>query len=401
MDVEILDLFTKLSEVVTKDDWKKSLDSMFVTIRKKFVFDNLAIYLVEKPGSVTEAVFARAAGRGRGKEADASWGEDIGNQVIATNKIIVTTPRQASNADRISMPFLLGLPLQLPNGNGALVFVRFGGPAYTTEQMPLAAYAAAQVGRILEHRYLNESLSQLESARQRAQFQDDFIATISHELHTPLGFIKGYTTSLLRSDTTWDPSTQREFLTIIDEESDHLIDLIDHILDSARLQSGNMPMDFQPVRLDSLLRDVVLRFQSRHTSMDIHLDLEQDVTTPILGDTVHLTEVFDNLFENAIKYAPGSPININLRTNAEKQIVSFSDRGPGISSEHLPFLFERFYRIPGQPNKRGTGLGLFICKRIIMAHHGQISVKTAPGKGTTFLIELPMNQREAQERGKL
>jgi len=190
-------------------------------------------------------------------------------------------------------------------------------------------------------------------------------------------------------------------LTIIDEESDHLIDLIDHILDSARLQSGNMPMDFQPVRLDSLLRDVVLRFQSRHTSMDIHLDLEQDVTTPILGDTVHLTEVFDNLFENAIKYAPGSPININLRTNAEKQIVSFSDRGPGISSEHLPFLFERFYRIPGQPNKRGTGLGLFICKRIIMAHHGQISVKTAPGKGTTFLIELPMNQREAQERGKL
>ncbi len=117
--------------------------------------------------------------------------------------------------------------------------------------MPLAALAAVQTCRIFEGRSLKESQAQLELARHRAQFQDDFIATISHELHTPLGFIKGYTTSLLRSDTVWDPATQQEFLTIIDEESDHLVTLIDRILDSARLQSGAMPMDFQPVRLDS------------------------------------------------------------------------------------------------------------------------------------------------------
>jgi len=199
---------------------------------------------------------------------------------------------------------------------------------------------------------------------------------------------------LLRSDTTWAPATQREFLTIIDEESDHLINLIDHILDSARLQSGNMPMDFQPVRLDSLLRDVVLRFQSRHKTMEVSLDLDPAGSAPIQADTVHLTQVFDNLFENAIKYAPDSPISISLKSSLDKQIVSFADHGPGIPSEHLPFLFERFYRVPGQPHKRGTGLGLFICKQIILAHHGQISVKTAPGKGTTFLIELPMSQKE-------
>ncbi len=401
MDGETLELFTKLGESVTKDDWKKVLDSLFVMLRRKFVFDNLAIYTVEKMGAVPEAVFARASGRGRGKEADASWGEDIANQVIASDKIIVKVPSESPDGDRIAMPFLLGLPLQLPYGNGALVFVRFGGPTYTTEQMPLAAYAAAQVGRIFEHRFLNESLAQLESARQRAQFQDDFLATISHELHTPLGFIKGYTTSLLRSDTPWDKATQREFLTIIDEESDHLIDLIDHILDSARLQSGNMPMDFQPVRLDSLLRDVVLRYQSRHQDLVSHLDLDLEAATPIQADTVHLTEIFDNLFENAIKYAPNSSIDISLKAGPGKQQVTFSDHGPGISSEHLPFLFERFYRVPGLPNKRGTGLGLFICKRIIMAHHGQISVKTAPGRGTTFLLELPVAQKEIQEKGKI
>ena len=394
MESEALELFTRLNESILKDDWKKVLDSLFSLLRKKFVFDNLAIYMLEKAGGVPEAVYARSAGRGRNKEAEASWGGEIANQVVSTDKIVTSAPPSAQTDDRILRPFLLGLPLKLQSGKGALVFVRFGGPEYASEQMPYAAMAAVQVERVFENRHLNESLSQLESARQRAQFQDDFIATISHELHTPLGFIKGYATSLLRSDTTWDPATQREFLTIIDEESDHLIGLIDHILDSARLQSGSMPMEYQAVRLDSLLRDVVLRFQSRHKKMQISLDIDPTASVPIQADTVHLTQVFDNLFENAIKYAPDSPIDISLKSAPGKQIVAFADHGPGIPSEHLPFLFERFYRVPGQPNKRGTGLGLFICKQIIVAHHGHISVKTAPGKGTTFLIELPVSQEE-------
>ena len=114
---------------------------------------------------------------------------------------------------------------------------------------------------------------------------------------------------------------------------------------------------------------------------------------PIQGDTVRLAQVFDNLFDNALKYAPGSKITVSLRVDMNKQIVTFADRGAGIPPEHLPFLFERFYRTPGHPNKRGTGLGLFICKQIVQAHHGEISVQTAPGKGTTFLVELPTKKR--------
>ncbi len=395
MDGEALELFSKMNESVLREDWKKTLDNLFLLLRKKFMFDNLAIYMVEKSGASPEAIYARSAGRGRNKEAEASWGGEIANQVITSGKIGMSTPSPSNSEDRTTMPFLLGLPLVLHNGAGALVFVRFGGPKYTEDQMPFATLAAVQVERVFENRHLNDSLAQLETARQRAQFQDDFIATISHELHTPLGFIKGYATSLLRSDTTWAPATQREFLTIIDEESDHLIALIDHILDSARLQSGNMPMDFQPVRLDSLLRDVVLRFQNRHKNMQISLDIDPAASVPIQADTVHLTQVFDNLFENAIKYASDSSITISLKQGLDKQVVSFADHGPGIPSEHLPFLFERFYRVPGPPNKRGTGLGLFICKQIVLAHHGQISVKTAPGKGTTFLIELPVSQKES------
>jgi len=390
MDRETLETLTRLSGSFLRDNPKKSLDALFVLLRRDFVFDNLAIYLIEGSKNTTEVVYARAAGRGRSKEDEAAWGEEFANKVINAGKAAVIVPAKISMGDRIAMPYLLGLPMTLQNRRGALVFVRFGGPKFTPKQMPLATLAAVQAARVLDQAIYQDCLTQLELARHRAQLQDDFMATISHELHTPLGFIKGYTTSLLRSDTSWDLATQREFLTIIDEESDHLITLIDHMLDSARLQSGNLIMDFQPVRLDSLLRDETQRIQGRHEGLSVNLDLV--TAPPILADSVRLAQVFNNLFDNAIKYAPGSKITISLHMKEKWQTIIFADQGEGISAEHIPFLFERFYRVPGQFGKSGTGLGLFICRQIIQAHHGRISVKTAPGKGTAFCIELPVQR---------
>ena len=390
MDRETLETLTRLSGSFLRDNPKKSLDALFVLLRRDFVFDNLAIYLIEGSKNTTEVVYARAAGRGRSKEDEAAWGEEFANKVINAGKAAVIVPAKISMGDRIAMPYLLGLPMTLQNRRGALVFVRFGGPKFTPKQMPLATLAAVQAARVLDQAIYQDCLTQLELARHRAQLQDDFMATISHELHTPLGFIKGYTTSLLRSDTSWDLATQREFLTIIDEESDHLITLIDHMLDSARLQSGNLIMDFQPVRLDSLLRDETQRIQGRHEGLSVNLDLVS--APPILADSVRLAQVFNNLFDNAIKYAPGSKITISLHMKEKWQTIIFADQGEGISAEHIPFLFERFYRVPGQFGKSGTGLGLFICRQIIQAHHGRISVKTAPGKGTAFCIELPVQR---------
>jgi signal transduction histidine kinase len=390
MDHETLEYFSKLGETIAKDNWKSAIDSLVVGLRKRFVFDNLAIFLAENVNGIPEVVYARAVGRGRSKEADASWGEEIANQVISKGKIVVVAPSRKSNSDRTAMVHLLGLPLPLSVKRGALLLVRFGGPEYSADQLPLAVLAATLVSRVVERRRLQDYQAQLELARHKAQLQDDFIATISHELHTPLGFVKGYTTSLLRSDTTWDQATQKEFLTIIDEESDHLLALIDRMLDSARLQSGSMAMDYQPVRLDSLIRDVVLRQHDRHKSLEVVLDLAS--APPIQADSVRLTQVLDNLFENAIKYAPGSKIVVTLQRLENRQVITFSDYGPGIPPEHLQFLFERFYRVPGQARKHGTGLGLFICRQIVQAHNGQISVKTTPGKGTAFRIELPFKR---------
>jgi signal transduction histidine kinase len=207
-------------------------------------------------------------------------------------------------------------------------------------------------------------------------------------LRTPLGFIKGYSTTLLRNDTTWDVATQREFLTIIDEEADHLTALIENVLESARLQSNTLPMNFQPSRIDSIIRDVVMRTQLRYKDIEIKVDLPAIL---VQADSVRITQVFENLVINAIKYAPGSPIIINAKQEKEDLHITVTDYGSGIAPEHLTHLFDRFYRVPGQ-SASGTGLGLFICRQILLAHKGKIWVESTQGEGTTFHILLPIRQ---------
>ncbi|MEI7846899.1 MAG: sensor histidine kinase, partial [Chloroflexota bacterium] len=105
-------------------------------------------------------------------------------------------------------------------------------------------------------------------------------------------------------------------------------------------------------------------------------------------DSVRIAQVLSNLFSNAAKYAPGSPIKISIIEIPGYYRICFADSGPGIPPEHLPYLFKRFFRVPGQGGN-GSGLGLFICQKIIDAHGGMLSVESEPGMGTAFLIDLP------------
>jgi signal transduction histidine kinase len=118
--------------------------------------------------------------------------------------------------------------------------------------------------------------------------------------------------------------------------------------------------------------------------------MDLQTTLPIRGDGVRIAQVFDNLFTNAIKYAPDSPIDVFLEKVNEKLVIQFKDHGPGIPQESLPLIFERFYRARSE-KATGTGLGLFICKQIIDAHRGKIWAESTLGQGTTFFIELPIN----------
>ena len=387
----ILD-YLAIAEIVNqRGDWKQALDEVLALLHSVFIFDNLALFVAEEESeNLTEIVYARAVGRGQTAGADAAWGEDIAARVIKNNNVVLDEPvRSLENVDRIREAYLLGLPLRTSTGlHGAMVFVRFGGPSYTSEHIVNARYIASQFAGLFERKKLLADIHALEEARRLLALQDDFIATVSHELRTPLGFIKGYSTTLLREDTEWDTATRREFLTIIEEEADHLTVLIENVLESARLQSNTLPMKFQSARLDTLIVETSSRAQARSKGLQVNFDFSCRPVVQI--DSVRMAQVLGNLFSNAAKYAPNAVITISISEIPDFYRIRFADTGPGIAPEHLQNLFKRFFRVPGQGGS-GSGLGLFICNKIIETHGGIMSVESEPGKGTAFLIDLPVD----------
>jgi len=399
LNAQELDAIYAISRVVTRaSELDASLDEIIGIARTIFIFDNVVLYVNDQTESF-EPSYARAIGRGRNSESDLAWGEPIANDVLDSGQIVVRQEITGDfTKDRMKDRYFLGLPLIAGDQHiGALVFVRYGGPQFTPEHTHIAEYIAGHIAQLYEHGNLVTQLSRLEAERQLERLQDDFVATVSHELRTPLGFIKGYATSLLREDAGWDEETRREFLLIIDEETDRLKELIDNILDSSRLQSGTLHMEFQPMRIDTMLKDLKLRARSFSEDLDVQVNL---VASPlkIKGDPTRLAQVFDNLLSNAIKYAPDSTINITLSTQDDHAHIEFSDQGPGIPNEDLPNIFTRFYRVPNSNQSvRGTGLGLFICRQIINAHNGEITAVSKLGEGTTFHIYLPLLNRKTGE----
>jgi len=368
-----------------------ALDEVINYLRPVFIFDNIVLYTQNKEG-VLEPVFARAIGRGRVLEADLAWGEHAAQTAYRTlNPTTRVEQHENHSTDRTNVRHMLGLPcISGEEIQAALVFIRFGGPQYLPAQVLLGEFVASHVAQLLHNKILGERIALLEARRRLDNLQDDFIATITHELLTPLGFIKGYATTLLRDDISWDDQTRLEFLTIIDEESDRLRELIDNLMDSSRLQSGTLSMSFQPIRLDAFLKDISLRARSRHTDLEIELNIEA-IGLQISADPTRLAQVFENIINNAIKYAPDSPLEITLSEVGNRACIKIQDHGPGIPKDQLEKIFHRFYRLPmNNTNVRGTGLGLFICRQIVQAHNGEIEAISEEGQGATFYIWLPL-----------
>jgi K+-sensing histidine kinase KdpD len=391
IDVVSLDHLYAISRMVCENtNWKEMLDDATHLVRTILIFDNLAVYLQDPDTKEIEVLYAKAIGRGREGGEDVTWGEALASQVIQNLETILQQPGLVKVENRLKQPYLLGIPLRIDHKClGALLLIRFGGPPYEETQVKLAEFIAQQVTQLIEKQQLYEIARRIDDQDKQIQLQKDFISTISHELRSPLGFIKGYTTTLLRSDTSWDNATQMEFLQIIDQETDHLQLLIENLLDSSRLQSGLLKMKYQHVRVDTLVRDAIARKKMYHSNLETELQIKGELS-PIQGDPYRLSQVIENVLSNAVKYAPESKIYIKIEQYNGSTQIDISDNGPGIPQKYIPHIFERFFRNPEQsPTIHGSGLGLFICQQIMIAHQGSITAESKINQGTTIHIELP------------
>jgi signal transduction histidine kinase len=226
------------------------------------------------------------------------------------------------------------------------------------------------------------------------------LSTLAHEMRTSLTAIKGCSTALLADEIALSPEAQREFLQIIDQECDVLQELVHNLLESSRIDAGQLRLERQPVRLSRLVEAAIR--QVAHTPQ--HRFLVELEELPIVdADPARIEQVLRNLLDNAVKYSPqGGMIVVRgeLRERAsfaetERQgevVVSVADQGMGIAPEHLNRLFEKFFRVESEVGRRvnGTGLGLPIARAIVEAHGGRIWAESKLGQGSTFTFTLPL-----------
>ncbi len=219
----------------------------------------------------------------------------------------------------------------------------------------------------------------------------DFVANVSHELRTPLTSISGYVETLL--DGHHSEKDTRDFLNIILKNATRVNRLTEDLLALASVESGDYKLRTLPVRASALVHDAIESFAGMVLDSGVVLEPGEAVDDVVLADPDSLTQVFGNLIENAMKYGKaGGRVWVGART-LEGQVEFFvRDFGPGIASEHLDRIFERFYRVDKARSRDsgGTGLGLAIAKHIVLAHGGYIRAESELGSGATFLFTLPI-----------
>jgi signal transduction histidine kinase len=240
-------------------------------------------------------------------------------------------------------------------------------------------------------RAFNSMVTRVESSQKS---QRDFVANVSHELRTPLTSIQGFAQAIL-DDTADTPEARKQAAQIIYAEAGRMHRLALDLLDLARLEAGTADLKMSPVDMGALLRNIVEKFtrQAQKAAVDLQANIPEHLPA-LIGDGDRLAQVFTNLVDNALKFTPvHGQVTLNAVQAGPEMEISITDTGIGVPQEALPRLFDRFYQVdPSRAGgeRHGAGLGLAIVQEIIQAHDGRISVRSEVGRGTTFMIHLPL-----------
>ena len=228
--------------------------------------------------------------------------------------------------------------------------------------------------------------------REMEDMRSTFLSMLGHQLQTPLAIIKGYTNTLARPDAEWDGATLRRIFEAIEEETDHMSQLMNRLLLASRLETGELPIRRDQVNMATVAEKVVGRISPTSGKHNFSVGFPVDFP-PVEGDPDLLEEVLVNLVDNAVKYSPaGGGIDVRgLVDGHGKVLVKVSDTGVGVPRWETRRIFERFHRSqdPDSTHPRGMGLGLYICDEIMKAHGGGISVADNQGVGSVFSLAFP------------
>jgi two-component system phosphate regulon sensor histidine kinase PhoR len=244
--------------------------------------------------------------------------------------------------------------------------------------------------RPLEHGGAVLALFDLTAMRRMESVRRDFVANVSHELRTPLTVIAGFTETL--SEEGVPPEKRRQFGEMILANTTRMQRIVDDLLDLSRIESGGWVPNPALIDAESIIQDVLTSLRSASEAKKIALDVRIDPSArEVFADRTALRQILSNLLENAVRYTSQGSVTVSTEPAEGGVTLSVADTGSGILPEHLPRIFERFYRVDSGRSREsgGTGLGLAIVRHLVEAHGGRVEAESTSGRGTTMRVFLP------------
>ncbi|HEY8478150.1 MAG TPA: ATP-binding protein, partial [Chloroflexota bacterium] len=310
----------------------------------------------------------------------------------------------------------LAVPLWMRDQVVGVVAVERSGRPYTSGDERLALALAHQAALVLENLTLSAEAQQVEALRELHRIKSDLFSMLSHDLRAPLSTVKSYAEALREDEGLLSPEERREYLGVIREESDRLLELVGDLLDLSRMEAGVLRVEPEPVPLARVVEEMVRWARGQARGHQIEVDVPPDLL--VEADPRRLRQVLRNLLENAIKYSPsGGRVRVHAAVRcgaapergrsgggvaADEVVISVSDEGMGIPRHLQEQIFQPFRRVPGRGTSRidGAGLGLAICKGLVEAQDGRIWVESEIGRGSTFFFTLPLCRVSDEEPGE-
>jgi len=284
--------------------------------------------------------------------------------------------------------------------NGAIIDVLLISTPLDPED--LSAGVIATMMDITERKKAEVQERETKNLRELDRLRTELLANVSHELRTPLASIKGFITALTDYEKKLTPEEKREYLEIIDHNTDRLSELIEQLQVMSRLGAGMLTIDRSPSDIRILCQEVISEAKIRSPEYQFTLNLPTKITRVDI-DTKRIRQVLDNLIDNAVKHSSaGAEISIAARKSNGEILISVNDEGTGISQKDKPRIFDRMFHTERnhKPGVTGAGLGLSICKGFIEAHKGRIWIESEEGKGTRCFFTLPTYNDRGVSHGK-
>lgn len=397
---DVLDATNRCARALSSSlDLEQAFAAFIRELRGLVAFERTAIVLVEDSHLRVFAAAGEAVDRVFPPGTITSIAGSILEDVVKTGQTVyrddMSDPKYDEEKDFLALGLRSRVVAPLLSGAetiGAISVVRREPGAFDTGEFELLSLLGRLAGSAVQNiRAYEAERATVEELRKLSALRADFVSLVSHELRSPMASVIGSARTLQQRWRELSPEQRESFLALIAHETSRLAELIGDVLDTSRIEAGTFSYSFGDVDLAQLVRDSAAAAEHGQDEVAVKA-VVRDPLPAVRGDRDRLRQVLINLIDNAVKYSPpGDEVQVEALASNGRVVIEVRDRGPGISPEHQGVIFEKFGRVNvGEKAKPGTGLGLFIARSIAEAHGGSLEVRSAPDRGATFRLSLPV-----------